>query len=1066
MLVGLVVALVLALVACSDTEDAVDLHLSAAGSGAVRIDGLERELPHRHRGLRGSSVNLEAVPAAGHVFERWDDGIVATENPTNIVMDAPRTVRAVFVPIAPDPEPKAPEPEPDPEPEPEPEPDPDSRSLSIERTGSGQGTIVSDPAGVDCGGTCAASFPQGSVVTLTATPAPGSSIAGWSGCASTEGATCTLTLSDDTTVTLSLDLLEPSAPANDDFAARNSLDGASGSTASSNVGATKEPGEPDHAGDPGGHSVWWTWSAPASGPVTFDVSRSGFDAVVAVYIGSTLTELQVPAEGVEPSALGDMISFVAVAGSAYQIAVDGRAGASGSVELSWSMPSAPSPAEWVAEPSTLDFTGQRGGAPPETQSFELRNDWDGDAEAAVGFSVSSDRSWLHVAPSTGSLEAGASASLEVSVSACTTTGVANGVLTVSGGGDTTTVTVGRTCEGADWQTTPSSISFVGEIDDATPLAESLTLRNAGNLAATFEVSAHDAAWLSVDPTSGDLGADASTDLQVSASACLAVAVESGTLVVTGGGHSATIPVSRDCREPYAPPPIALSIDRVYVNQSVPGQDSSQPVGERVPLIANRAGLLRVFATADDTGAGSAQARLHYRHGTGPEHTIVLSGPASVPTSTSEGSLATTYDVLLPASVLKPGLQGYVTLSASVDGESVDDRHPPSGSWSFDVRTVPAADFTLVPVAYRTKTPLLGDGSAYLDVTERVFPMANDTIDIRVSSTPLAFSGDLDTGAGWVELLYAVTDRQLSDPAGRHHYGVVDPGYSSGIAGIGWVGYPAAAGWSYLPSGSHVAAHELGHNWGLWHAPCGDPGDVDPAFPYPDGGIGVWGYDLVAATLRSPNDYADLMSYCQPAWVSDYHYQEVMDYRAAYGYSVHTAAGDGPVTVLLVQGWMDAETVHLDPLLITTLGQRPITSGPYTFIAWDDAGTEVLRVPFDTLDLSLHGVRGFHLTVPLPGTEDLTLSRVRLEHRGEIVLERSLPVRTTALTPTTVTHQADGRVTITWDARTYDALMVRDGPDGILLGRDYSGQLEVWPTHGVLELLFSDGLNTERELVTY
>ena len=48
-----------------------------------------------------------------------------------------------------------------------------------------------------------------------------------------------------------------------DFAAAKAL--VSPGENGSNVGATKEPGEPDHAGDPGGASVWYTWTAPADG---------------------------------------------------------------------------------------------------------------------------------------------------------------------------------------------------------------------------------------------------------------------------------------------------------------------------------------------------------------------------------------------------------------------------------------------------------------------------------------------------------------------------------------------------------------------------------------------------------------------------------------------------------------------------------------------------------------------------------------------------------------------------------------------------------------------------------
>ena len=80
-------------------------------------------------------------------------------------------------------------------------PAPTQSQLTVSRSGTGTGTVTSTPAGIDCGATCAASFNNGSSVTLAAAPASGSVFAGWSGggCGGTAG--CTLTLSANTTVT-------------------------------------------------------------------------------------------------------------------------------------------------------------------------------------------------------------------------------------------------------------------------------------------------------------------------------------------------------------------------------------------------------------------------------------------------------------------------------------------------------------------------------------------------------------------------------------------------------------------------------------------------------------------------------------------------------------------------------------------------------------------------------------------------------------------------------------------------------------------------------------------------
>lgn len=56
--------------------------------------------------------------------------------------------------------------------------------LTVARSGGGTGTVTSSPTGIACGSTCAASFPDGTSVTLSAAPAAGSMFSGWSGACS------------------------------------------------------------------------------------------------------------------------------------------------------------------------------------------------------------------------------------------------------------------------------------------------------------------------------------------------------------------------------------------------------------------------------------------------------------------------------------------------------------------------------------------------------------------------------------------------------------------------------------------------------------------------------------------------------------------------------------------------------------------------------------------------------------------------------------------------------------------------------------------------------------------
>src|SRR5207248_1105041 len=66
------------------------------------------------------------------------------------------------------------------------------------------------------------------------------------------------------------------AASNDMFANAAALSGPSGTVSGTTVGMTKEPGETNHAGNAGGHSVWYAWTAPSAGSVTIDTIGSSF----------------------------------------------------------------------------------------------------------------------------------------------------------------------------------------------------------------------------------------------------------------------------------------------------------------------------------------------------------------------------------------------------------------------------------------------------------------------------------------------------------------------------------------------------------------------------------------------------------------------------------------------------------------------------------------------------------------------------------------------------------------------------------------------------------------------
>ena len=128
------------------------------------------------------------------------------------------------------------------------------------------------------------------------------------------------------------------SPINDFFADATEVSGDFFSVKGTNRSATAESFEQStpHAGTGRGKSIWWKWTAPADGDFTINTAGSGFDTVLAVYTGTNTGSLTEIASNDDRSALdwGSQVTFPAVAGTTYQIAVDSfRDDAAGEVTL-------------------------------------------------------------------------------------------------------------------------------------------------------------------------------------------------------------------------------------------------------------------------------------------------------------------------------------------------------------------------------------------------------------------------------------------------------------------------------------------------------------------------------------------------------------------------------------------------------------------------------------------------------------------------------------------------------------------------------------------------------------
>jgi hypothetical protein len=85
-------------------------------------------------------------------------------------------------------------------------------NLTVTKAGTGAGTVASSPAGIDCGTSCTAAYAYGTPVTLTATAAPGSTFAGWSGGGCSGTGPCTVALDSAMNLTATFNAVPRQAP--------------------------------------------------------------------------------------------------------------------------------------------------------------------------------------------------------------------------------------------------------------------------------------------------------------------------------------------------------------------------------------------------------------------------------------------------------------------------------------------------------------------------------------------------------------------------------------------------------------------------------------------------------------------------------------------------------------------------------------------------------------------------------------------------------------------------------------------------------------------------------------
>jgi len=128
-----------------------------------------------------TTVTLTASAEPGSAFLGWSRTECQGTGPCEVPLDQAREVTANFVL---------------------------TYELSVTKSGTGNGTVTSDPEAIDCGPSCRGQFLQGTEVNLSASPGPDSTFTGFSGACS--GLTCEVTMDQARQVTATFAAIPPS----------------------------------------------------------------------------------------------------------------------------------------------------------------------------------------------------------------------------------------------------------------------------------------------------------------------------------------------------------------------------------------------------------------------------------------------------------------------------------------------------------------------------------------------------------------------------------------------------------------------------------------------------------------------------------------------------------------------------------------------------------------------------------------------------------------------------------------------------------------------------------------
>ena len=408
-----------------------------------------------------------------------------------------------------------------------------------------------------------------------------------------------------------------------------------------------------------------------------------------------------------------------------------------------------------------------------------------------------------------------------------------------------------------------------------------------------------------------------------------------------------------------------------------GQDASivltqavQSLRFPVPLVAGDSALLRVFLTAPEgTSIDFPAVRARFYLEGAETHVVDIPAQSNpVPTAIEEGDLAASANAVIPGRVVQPGLEIVVETDP---GGTLDPalgltrRIPDSGRRAVDVRRMPTFKLTVIPFLLASEPDasivsyvnnLTPDHELFWD-THTLLPIGAMTV--RAHEAVMVSTNSQSALLGQTAVIRA------AEGGTGHYMGTMTNSDGGGLAFLG----------GFASVSSHdradIVAHEFGHNMSLSHAPCSAT-RPDPWYPGGTGLIGAWGYDFRDGGQLVPPDRPDIMGYCDPHWIGDYHFYNAMRFRLRTEptASASRTTGDGNGRTLLLWGGVSEEGVpYLEPAFVLDAPPSlPERGGAYRIRGRNASGEELFALRFDMWRIDHgNGSRGFAFAVPVrPG----------------------------------------------------------------------------------------------------